>query len=71
MRSFSKKTYLEVFSALLVNLSSGWIGVLVIVPGFFGASGVSEYVGLLLKNLPFGIVSLVFALEFSERARSL
>ena len=64
------KSTLEVITGIMVNLTSGWFGVLLISPGLFGVSP-TEYLRLLLFNLPFGIVSLVVTIWLSERAKSI
>lgn len=65
----SKKTLFEGISTLLFNLSSGWIGVVVVAPGFFGVSNSGEFFTLLWQNLPLGILSLILALILSEQAK--
>lgn len=71
MKFFSPKTFFEIASELLVNLAAGWLGALLIVPGFVGVLSIKEYFQLLTVNLPFGILALIFALLFSEKGKSL
>lgn len=71
MKLFSKRTFLEVFNQILINLSSGWFGVVLIAPGFFGASSPQQYFGILLQNLPFGILGLMTSSYLSERIKAL
>jgi hypothetical protein len=61
----------KILADLFVNLASGWFGILLISPGLFGVSSVTEYLWLLTKNLPFGIVGLVFAYWLSEKSKEL
>ena len=54
------KSLLEVIGGLLLNLSSGWFGVILISPGILGKS-FSQTAPTLLANIPFGILSLLFS----------
>lgn len=71
MKLFSLKTFLEVVSQIFINLSSGWFGVVLISPGFFGVSSQEQYFQLLIKHLPFGIVGLVLSAFLAERIKHL
>lgn len=71
MMLVSKKTALEITSSMFVNLTSGWFGVVLIVPGVFSVSSVGEYFKLLTINVPFGIVGLIIAMYLLERSKSL
>lgn len=68
MDYFSQKTLFETLGALFINLSSGWFGVLIIGPNLKGVSFL-EFLSLLLINLPFGIVSLLFSLWLLEMSK--
>lgn len=68
---FSLQTKLSVLASVFINLSSSWFGVLIITPGIFGVGSLSEYLKLLLLNLPFGIVGLLLAFWLTERGRVL
>lgn len=69
MRLFTLRTFLEVLSGILENLTSGWLGVVIVAPGFFGASSLNEYLNLLTVNIPLGIVGLVATLLLKEKSR--
>ena len=71
MRFFKMRTFLEVLAAIWVNLTSGWFGLLLVAPGFFGVASIEEYTKSLTINLPLGIVSLVFTLYLTERSKKL
>ena len=71
MRLFSRKTLFEVLAGIWINLTSGWFGILVVVPGFFGVSSADEYTKLLTINVPLDIVGLVFSLVLTEKSKSL
>ena len=57
----SKSALSELLIGVLINLSSGWLGILLISPGFFQISTFSDYFGILIVNLPFAIVSFAIA----------
>jgi hypothetical protein len=65
MSLFSKKTIFEVLSEISTNLTAGWIGVLVVSPGFFQIS-VSEFKNLLTINFPLAIVGLYLSFVLKE-----
>jgi len=65
---FSLKTFLEVLALISVNLASGWLGVILIAPGFVNTS-VDQYYGLLINNAPFATVGLLAALLLTEKAK--
>ena len=69
MKLFSRKTLLNVSNQILINLTSGWFGVALIVPGIFGVSSPQQYFGILLQNLPFGILGLLLAAFLAERMK--
>ena len=69
MSLFSWKTLLEIANQILINLSSGWFGVTLVAPGFFGVSSTQEYVVILFQNLPFGILGMVAAAYIAERIK--
>lgn len=58
MSKMLAKSILEAIGGLLLNLSSGWFGVVLISPGLLGKSYL-ETTPVLLANIPFGILSLV------------
>jgi hypothetical protein len=59
--SISRPVLSELLTGVLVNLSSGWLGVLLISPGLFQVSTFSDYLWILIVNLPFAIVSFTIA----------
>lgn len=71
MKWFSLKTFLEVFNQMLINLTAGWFAVSFVSPGFFGVSSQQLYFEILIQNLPFGIVGLIFSSWLAERIKSL
>lgn len=68
---FSKKAALEVIASIFINLTSGWFGVILVVPGLFGVSSLNEYLKILIINLPFGIVGLIISIILLERSKLL
>lgn len=67
----SRKTSLEVLASVFINLTSGWFGILLVTPGFFGMSNFLEFLRLLTLNIPFGIVGLLISLWLSEKSKIL
>ncbi len=68
---FSPKTFFEISSEIIVNLTSGWIAVL-IAPNILGLISFNEYLKLLTQNLIFVIftlVGLVISLWFRELSK--
>lgn len=68
---FSIKTLFEVLAAILINLTSGWFGALLVAPGLFGITTFLEYRQLLTANLPFGILGLALSLWLTEKSKTL
>ncbi len=52
---------------LSINLSSGWLGILLISPGFYGIAG-GKYVELLLINLPPALLAFLLGVFIAERS---
>jgi hypothetical protein len=69
MKLFSRKTLLEISNQVLVNLTSGWFGIVLIAPGIFGVSSAQQYLELLIKNLPFAIIGLTLCVILAERIK--
>lgn len=67
----SRKTSVEVVANIFINLTSGWFGVLLVVPGFLGASDTLEYLHLLTPNIVFGILGLLISLWLTEKSKTL
>lgn len=65
---FTKRTLLGVSNQVLINLTSGWFGVVLISPGLLGVPS-QQYFELLIKNLPIGILSLVVSAFVAERIK--
>ncbi len=70
MRWFSVKTFLEVSNQTVINLSAAYFAVAFVSPGIFGIPS-SQYFELLLKNIPFGILGLIFCSWLAERIKIL
>lgn len=62
------KPLIESLADLSINLASGWLGVLLISPGFVGI-GPSEFRQLLILNLPPAIPSFVFGWYLRDKVR--
>lgn len=71
MKLFSGKIFLEISNQILINLTSGWFGIVLIAPGFFGVSSAQQYSELLAKNLPFAIIGLILCVIIAERIKLL
>jgi hypothetical protein len=69
MRIFSDKTALEIIASIAVNLTSGWLGILLIAPGIFGVSGMTEYFRLVVVNLPFGVLGFIASGWLLEKSK--
>lgn len=65
----SPKTILEVTAAIFVNLTSAWLGILLVSPGLANATS-QQYINLLLHNLPFAIVGLLLSFWLTERSKT-
>jgi hypothetical protein len=66
----SKITLLKALSDLSINLASGWLGVVLIAPGFTNVS-VSKYLELLTTNLVPAIIVFVIGLFLLERSKKI
>ena len=71
MSIFSYETFLEVTISIMVNLTSGWFGVLLISPGLSSEITLDRYLKSLTSNLLYGILGLIFSLILTERSKSL
>ncbi|MEK7523329.1 MAG: hypothetical protein AAB569_07095 [Patescibacteria group bacterium] len=71
MNLFSYKTFLEVITVIITNLTSGWFGALLIIPGFISGITLDRYLKSLLSNLQYGILGLIVSLLLTERSKSL
>ncbi|MBI4035246.1 MAG: hypothetical protein HY381_02515 [Candidatus Chisholmbacteria bacterium] len=67
---FSVPTAVKILAEVSVNLASGWLGILLISPGIFGAASINQYLRLLTLNLPLAIVSLITAYWLLEKKKS-
>ena len=63
---FSKRKMRKVMRDVAVNLASGWLGVILAIPGFFGFASVDEYVRRLPIHLIFVMFGLVIAYLLTE-----
>lgn len=71
MPKVTQKTLYEVLAALSVNITSGWFGIVFIIPGFTGTISLREYFIILITYLPSGIVGFIVTLIISEKAKKL
>lgn len=69
MNKLLTKSILEAIGGLLLNLSSGWFGIILISPGILGKS-FSENAYVLLLNVPFAILSLLFSVVVSYKLKT-
>lgn len=67
MKTIAPSTLGKGFADLSINLSSGWLGILLISPGFYGIT-MSKYVELLLINLPPAILTFLLGVFIAERS---
>ncbi len=70
MAMFSRKTVFEVIASILINLTSGWLGVVLISPGIYAVPA-DQYPSLLTHNLPFATFGFVASLWFVEKNKQL
>ncbi|MEK7177641.1 MAG: hypothetical protein AAB705_02335 [Patescibacteria group bacterium] len=71
MNLFSYKTFLEVITIIITNLTSGWFGALLITPGFISGITFDKYLKSLMLNIQYGILGLIVSLLLTERIKSL
>ncbi len=62
----SKKRMRRVLRDVVVNLASGWLGILLISPGITGTGFSAEYLSSLPQNLISGMVGILIAYWISE-----
>jgi hypothetical protein len=63
------KSRIGVLSDLLINLSAGWFGLILIVPGLGGVKSLQDAIFLLTTNLFWGIIALVLAMKLKEDSK--
>ena len=68
MKLVSRRNILDSLADLSINLASGWLGVLLISPGFLGVS-FPKYMELLLFNFPPAIIALLAGMFLRERMK--
>jgi hypothetical protein len=68
-KKFLNKTRIGVLSDLLVNLSAGWFGLILIIPGLGGVKSPQDAIFLLTTNLFWGIIALVLAMKLREDSK--
>lgn len=61
MKLISSTLIAKILADVSINLSSGWLGVLLISPGIFGVQSADQYSKLLILNLPFAILGIIAA----------
>lgn len=69
MGIFSASNVFEVLAGVCINLTSAWLGALVIIPGLFNVASFESYQRILTANLPFGIVGLLASIWLVDRRR--
>ena len=69
MLFFSLKTFFEIVSEIVVNLTSGWLGFLM-APLVFGEK-LENYSYLLTKGLFFSILGLLVSFWFREKSKKI
>lgn len=65
-RLFTSKS-IAVYAEVFTNLAAGFFGSFVIFPGIFGIKTPLDFLGLLIVNLPSGILCLLIALRLKEQ----
>lgn len=66
MKNLFTSTRLDVLSQLFTNLSAGWFGIVLIIPGVTKLDNFDDFFWL-TKNLLFGILSLLIAMILSQK----
>lgn len=59
----------KIFYAITVNLTSGWLGILVVSPGLFGFTSITEFWEQLRRNVPLAMIGVgmsYWLLKWSE-----
>lgn len=64
----SSATILNGLSQVSFNLTSVWLGVLIITPGFSAGNSLQN-LDLLLRNLPPAIITLIIGMVLLERSK--
>jgi len=67
MKIISPITVKKALAELSINLSSGWLGIILISPGFLGVTP-DQYAKLILLNLPAGIAALIVGMFLLEKS---
>lgn len=68
MRRLFAPDVLSIFSQLFINLSAGWFGVVLIIPGITSLNSLSDILWL-FKNLLFGILAVWVAIILHRKAK--
>lgn len=66
MKSLLTKDRVDILSQLFTNLAAGWLGVVFIIPGITRFENFGDFMWL-LKNLFFGILSLLIAMRLHKK----
>lgn len=70
MKLISLKTFIEVLASISINLTSAWLGILVVAPGFIGVHNLNEYLQSLTVNGLFGMVGLIVSLGLMQLSKN-
>lgn len=68
MSRFFSKSWFRVLSGLFINLSAGWLGLVIITPNFFPLTGLGS-LWVFTYEVFFAILFLVIAVKLDERIK--
>lgn len=68
---FPVQTFLEVSGNITINLTSGWLGIILISPGITGVTSPEVFLQILINNGLFAIVGLVVSLWLVQKSKEL
>lgn len=68
MKEFFTPIRFSILSQLFVNLSAGWFGVVLIIPGVARLDRLGD-IAWLTKNVLLGILALVVSLKLAEKGQ--
>lgn len=66
MKLFFRPNFLSTLSELFVNLSAGWFGAVLILPGVWSSHNLNVNISVLLNNVFYGIISFVGAMYLKD-----
>jgi hypothetical protein len=47
--------------AVTINITSGYVGLMLVAPGFLGSKTFNEFMSIILINLPLSLVGFLFS----------